>query len=200
MEVVLNLFTLLESFHSTLVTNNFQRYSRVQSKHNYVHTVSAQVFLSFTKNVLRFLKKYNKFNKNLYNLLKFVKQCFFLCNFQDENSCDFKNGGCSQICEEEGEKFLRCRCYAGYKLADDKRTCYGRRDARACECLQREIVIVYSRLDFQALDPCRENKGHCQHHCVNDNGRVRCQCYPGYRLGHDRKSCIGFIVSSSIPH
>jgi hypothetical protein len=48
---------------------------------------------------------------------------------------------------------------------------------------------------FAALDPCMSNnKGGCQQHCVNDNGRARCQCYPGYRLARDRQTCIGIVL------
>lgn len=46
-------------------------------------------------------------------------------------------------------------------------------------------------VDFSAIDPCQEKKGGCQHHCVNENGRARCQCFAGYRLAYDRKTCVG---------
>ncbi|KIH43861.1 EGF-like domain protein, partial [Ancylostoma duodenale] len=40
------------------------------------------------------------------------------------------------------------------------------------------------------IDPCLDKKGGCQHHCVNENGRARCQCFAGYRLAYDRKTCV----------
>lgn len=50
---------------------------------------------------------------------------------------------------------------------------------------------------FTATDPCALNRGGCEQHCVNDNGRAVCQCYQGLTLGPDRKSCIGtkFYIS-----
>ena len=54
-----------------------------------------------------------------------------------------------------------------------------------------EKKILASIRIISANDPCQHKKGGCQHHCVNDNGRVRCQCFHGYRLAYDRKTCIG---------
>lgn len=45
---------------------------------------------------------------------------------------------------------------------------------------------------FAAADPCSDGrKGGCQQHCVNHNGAARCQCFPGYRLAYDRRTCEG---------
>ncbi|VDK48749.1 unnamed protein product [Gongylonema pulchrum] len=76
-----------------------------------------------------------------------------------------ENGGCEQICEERNDRFHRCRCRQGFRLAADKRRCH-------------------------PIDPCAINRGGCEQHCVNDNGRAVCQCYPGLSVGHDQKSCI----------
>ncbi|KAH7698650.1 Calcium binding EGF domain containing protein, partial [Aphelenchoides avenae] len=53
----------------------------------------------------------------------------------------------------------------------------------------RTLTLLQTRTSL-AIDPCIENRGGCHHHCVNDNGRARCQCYPGFKLDRDQKTCV----------
>ncbi|KAK3741569.1 hypothetical protein QZH41_012512 [Actinostola sp. cb2023] len=51
-----------------------------------------------------------------------------------------------------------------------------------------------SRKGFAAMyyadeDECQENKGGCQHICVNTIGSYRCECKVGYTLHNDHHSC-----------
>lgn len=131
----------------------------------------------------------------------------------DASSCAAENGGCAHICEEKDGKFYRCRCNAGYKIGHDKRSCIGEHffEIRTNQRLEERAlghsfinpsVISIQTLDLckllcplqkqqhLAIDPCLENKGGCQHHCVSENGKAHCQCYPGFRLSYDRRTCV----------
>lgn len=41
------------------------------------------------------------------------------------------------------------------------------------------------------MDACKVNNAGCSQLCVNDNGRPECQCYTGYSLSNDSKTCEG---------
>lgn len=44
-----------------------------------------------------------------------------------ENNCLNQNGGCEQICDEKKDgSFWRCRCRKGYKLGEDRKSCFGK--------------------------------------------------------------------------
>jgi fibulin 1/2 len=45
-----------------------------------------------------------------------------------------------------------------------------------------------SKLDH---DECTSNNGGCDQVCVNEHATHRCECYTGYQLGTDGKSCAG---------
>ena len=47
---------------------------------------------------------------------------------------------------------------------------------------------LISQLDH---DECLSNNGGCDQVCVNEHATHRCECYAGYRIGTDGKSCIG---------
>ena len=43
-----------------------------------------------------------------------------------------------------------------------------------------------------AIDKCALNTHGCEHICVNDRtGSYHCECYEGYTLNEDRKTCSG---------
>lgn len=43
-----------------------------------------------------------------------------------------------------------------------------------------------------AIDKCALNTHGCEHKCVNDRtGSYHCECYEGYTLNEDRKTCSG---------
>nr|XP_055041100.1 uncharacterized protein si:dkey-163f14.6 [Misgurnus anguillicaudatus] len=78
--------------------------------------------------------------------------------------CSLNNGGCSQICQEDGQNRAQCLCKPGFLLLEDQRTC---RD----------------------LDECVEQLHLCQQVCENTLGSYRCSCNPGFQLSTDRTSC-----------
>ena len=41
------------------------------------------------------------------------------------------------------------------------------------------------------IDPCVNDNGGCDHKCINYAGRAVCQCYAGWRLTADGKTCEG---------
>ncbi|KAK6016146.1 EGF-like domain protein, partial [Ostertagia ostertagi] len=99
---------------------------------------------------------------------------------KDIDECAISNGGCSHRCTQTAvlptteavTTYARrsmvvsidANAKHGYRLGVDKKKCH-------------------------PIDPCLEKKGGCQHHCVNENGRARCQCFAGFHLGYDRKTC-----------
>ncbi|NWS76950.1 TRBM protein, partial [Crotophaga sulcirostris] len=73
--------------------------------------------------------------------------------------CHLANGGCEEVCSEEGGR-PRCFCPDGKVLAADGRGC---------------------------SSPCAGAP--CQHHCVVTGSSFLCMCEPGYRLAADGSSC-----------
>jgi len=56
------------------------------------------------------------------------------------------------------------------------------------------VVCVFTfcaKIILIEMDPCKINNAGCSQLCVNDNGRSECQCYEGYSLSADGKSCQG---------
>ena len=47
------------------------------------------------------------------------------------------------------------------------------------------VLILY--LD---INECEQNNGDCQHNCYNLFGSYRCDCYKGFRIAYDKKTCI----------
>ena len=44
-----------------------------------------------------------------------------------------------------------------------------------------------------AVDPCKQENGGCEQKCINYGGQAVCQCYAGFRLAADRKTCKGDV-------
>lgn len=82
--------------------------------------------------------------------------------------CEGDNGGCQQLCLDEGSGYA-CECHAGYALLPDGHSCAAR-------------------------DPCRHRP--CQFDCVAEEGEeeesgdgYRCRCPAGYELASDGHQC-----------
>ena len=41
------------------------------------------------------------------------------------------------------------------------------------------------------IDECLEDKGGCEHYCVNVLGDYYCECKDGFVLGKDKYDCLG---------
>lgn len=39
------------------------------------------------------------------------------------------------------------------------------------------------------MDECLENKGDCEHNCVNEVGSYKCTCKEGFKLRDDNRTC-----------
>ncbi|XP_078049005.1 uncharacterized protein LOC144476208 isoform X1 [Augochlora pura] len=68
---------------------------------------------------------------------------------------------CDQICKEIDGRPV-CSCYKGFRLEDNK-------------CVD--------------VNECKDNKGGCEHKCVNTPGSFRCECPKGMKLDEDRFLC-----------
>ncbi|XP_048370824.1 endosialin [Sphaerodactylus townsendi] len=76
--------------------------------------------------------------------------------------CEGDNGGCQQLCLDEGAGYS-CECHTGYSLLPDGHSC-------------------------APSDACRDQP--CQFACVPDEeGGYDCRCPPGYELSSDEHHC-----------
>ncbi len=41
------------------------------------------------------------------------------------------------------------------------------------------------------INECLSNNGNCSQLCKNENGKHRCECFGGYLMTDDGRSCIG---------
>ena len=83
----------------------------------------------------------------------------------DINECLIQNGGCHQQCVNVIGSFY-CRCFPGYELGDDSRTCID-------------------------TNECKVENGGCEFRCVNTQGGHRCECPPDKQLAPDGRTCVG---------
>ncbi|KAM7403994.1 hypothetical protein PAMA_004420 [Pampus argenteus] len=111
---------------------------------------------------------------------------------------------CQHICVNVGDSY-DCKCYAGYVLNPDKKTCSladacaqghdcqhictNSGDSYICKCRVGYVLNAdqktCSRLD---VDACA--MGHdCQQICVNNGNSYNCKCRVGYVLNTDQKTC-----------
>ena len=56
------------------------------------------------------------------------------------------------------------------------------------------LVLLKCAIVFTDNNECDENKGGCQHICVNTEGSYHCQCLPGYKLSSGGKICTGILL------
>lgn len=48
------------------------------------------------------------------------------------------------------------------------------------------------------MNECKDNKGGCEHKCVNTPGSFRCECPKGMKLDEDRFTCKGELFAEYI--
>lgn len=101
----------------------------------------------------------------------------------DINECVNNNAGCDHECANELGSY-RCSCKTGYTLAPDRHTCEGNSGVSN----DKQDGASWSR--FSDINECLHSNGGCEQICKNEPGSFRCQCFPGYYLASDSKSCI----------
>uniref|UniRef100_A0A3B5AXU2 Matrilin 3b n=1 Tax=Stegastes partitus TaxID=144197 RepID=A0A3B5AXU2_9TELE len=109
---------------------------------------------------------------------------------------------CQHVCVNNNVSYI-CKCWEGYVLNADQKTC-SRLDIcdekRDCQhicvkdddsylCLCHEgYVLNADQKTCSRFDPC--GYGHdCQHICVNGDDSYTCKCRVGYELNPDKKTC-----------
>ncbi|KAM7403993.1 hypothetical protein PAMA_004420 [Pampus argenteus] len=109
---------------------------------------------------------------------------------------------CQHICVNVGDSY-DCKCYAGYVLNPDKKTCSladacaqghdcqhictNSGDSYICKC-RVGYVLNADQKTCSRSTPCVQ--GHdCQHICVNTDESYICKCHLGYVLNADQKTC-----------
>lgn len=49
----------------------------------------------------------------------------------------------------------------------------------------------FSNMHLAAVDMCAPGRHECDQICVSNNGSYVCDCYEGYTLNPDKKTCSG---------
>eukprot|EP01125_Pyxidicula_operculata_P006044 TRINITY_DN2112_c0_g1_i1.p1 TRINITY_DN2112_c0_g1~~TRINITY_DN2112_c0_g1_i1.p1 ORF type:complete len:5362 (-),score=1028.24 TRINITY_DN2112_c0_g1_i1:87-16172(-) len=121
-----------------------------------------------------------------------------------QNPCDTNNGGCSQVCTDNGGT-ADCSCNSGYTLLGDQVTCVDVNECNtnnggcdqicinsegsySCSCNAGYTLNADSRT-CDDVDECATNNGGCAQTCVNTVGSYTCECSSGYSLNQDGKDC-----------
>ena len=71
-------------------------------------------------------------------------------------------------------------------------TCLDHDVSRSCVQLLKNIVLIPDA----DIDECETGSSDCEHVCINGPGRYSCECYFGYRLNDDRKTCTKGMSSN----
>ncbi|KAJ6654286.1 hypothetical protein lerEdw1_007383 [Lerista edwardsae] len=107
--------------------------------------------------------------------------------------CEGDNGGCQQLCLDEGSGYS-CECHAGYFLMPDGHSCASSDacQAQPCqfECVPEEDGGYHCRCpaghepgsddehQCEDVDECVEAP--CEHQCENTEGSFLCRCHLGF--------------------
>uniref|UniRef100_A0A8B9S630 Matrilin 3 n=1 Tax=Apteryx owenii TaxID=8824 RepID=A0A8B9S630_APTOW len=94
--------------------------------------------------------------------------------FSSVNMCALGTHDCEQVCVSSGGSYV-CDCYEGYTLNPDMRTCSG-----------KDLVLLQY---ISSLISSMSSLHECDQVCVSNNGSYSCECYEGYTLNPDKKTC-----------
>lgn len=123
------------------------------------------------------------------------------------NPCAVQNGGCMHDCRLDGAR-LYCDCRVGFVLAEDRKTCRGKRTHVSCSgalvasfhmkmhqtTLNMRsgllfLLLLLLRVCVPDIDECQTEASNCAHGCHNTLGSYVCVCNAAYELGSDGKQC-----------
>ncbi|MBN3308470.1 MATN2 protein, partial [Amia calva] len=100
-----------------------------------------------------------------------------------EDICAMGLHGCDHECVNIEDSYI-CRCSKSYLLNPDRKTC------RDHIRIYLKILRKCFRLNVHSgVDHCAVNGHGCEHLCLNTDESFICQCYEGYILNDDLKSC-----------
>uniref|UniRef100_A0A8D0E484 CD248 molecule n=1 Tax=Salvator merianae TaxID=96440 RepID=A0A8D0E484_SALMN len=135
--------------------------------------------------------------------------------------CEGDNGGCQQLCLDEGSGYA-CECHAGYFLLPDGHSCEaetldsaeeeeaeerGRRrclpDASEeggyrCRCPAGYEPSPEDRHQCEDVDECAD-EAPCEHQCENTEGSFFCRCHLGFSPAEDEPGGCGDTDECQIP-
>lgn len=126
---------------------------------------------------------------------------------EDVDECQEMGHQCAFRCHNVPGSF-RCICPYGYTLAADGRHCQDVDECStpannckfACKNLIGSFMCIcpegYTQVgmtdDCRDVNECAANGNLCKNgHCVNTKGSYKCECYEGFEVSSDGKSCIG---------
>ncbi|XP_058016684.1 endosialin [Ahaetulla prasina] len=113
--------------------------------------------------------------------------------------CEGDNGGCQQLCLDEGSGYA-CECHAGYVLLPDGHSCAAndpcRRRPCQFDCVAEEesshgyscrcpagYELASDGHQCEDLDECLDAP--CEHQCENTEGSYLCRCHLGFSPAED---------------
>ncbi|XP_074861168.1 endosialin [Carettochelys insculpta] len=115
-----------------------------------------------------------------------------LCGEEHKDWCEGDNGGCQQLCVDEGPSYS-CECHAGHALLPDGRSCVpadgchnhpcqfecmpGEQGGYRCLCPEG-YTLASSGHTCEDVDECAT--GPCEQLCDNFPGGFQCRCQVGY--------------------
>ena len=89
--------------------------------------------------------------------------------------------------------FIHFSCNTGYRLGNDRHSCYGRYITDSLSWSATGSCIIGSPLHMSMhrtdIDECQEGIHQCTQTCNNTNSSYMCQCNAGYTLGIDETTC-----------
>ncbi|KAL4842440.1 hypothetical protein H8958_009496 [Nasalis larvatus] len=111
--------------------------------------------------------------------------------------CSTLEHNCAHFCINIPGSYV-CRCKQGYILNSDQTTCRREKNTSFDDLV---LGLFTVQRDFASVqDLCAMEDHNCGQLCVNVPGSFVCQCYSGYTLAEDGKSCVAVDYCASENH
>ncbi|XP_042294815.1 endosialin [Sceloporus undulatus] len=110
------------------------------------------------------------------------------------SGCEGDNGGCQQLCLDEGSAGYSCECHTGYYLLPDGHSCATHDACKGNPCPFGCLALPEGGYQCQCpagyelgpdghqcedVDECAE-EAPCEHQCENTEGSFLCRCHLGF--------------------